>query len=243
MSQPASAADLSDLGMDDLDARVRRLEVSVEDLRSLQRARASLTSLDADNAPSPAEVAEVAELQRRVEAVELRIAGVEAVAARLHDAERSLDQLKTEQLPALHERVDAAQAQPKETRSPAAEYAIAAARSVFASSPSEPSPAGPAIGASTSPWLLLDIWGRFRLVFRMFLDRRFRMTWQSRFLMLTVLAMFLTSQWWCMLSMLPLFVGYFVDGALKLMLAFAGYVVLSRELARYQEHLTRQRFG
>lgn len=238
MSQPASAADLSDLGMDDLDARLRRLEVSVEDLRSLQRARASLTSLDANDAPPPAEVAE---LQRRLEAVELRMAGVEAVAARVHDAERSLDQLRTEHLPALHERVDAAQAQPKETRSAAAEYAIAAAKTVFSSPPSETASVGSS-SAPSSPWLLIDLWRRFSLLFRMVADRRFSMAWQSKLVIFVMLPLFLTSEYWCPLSWILVIGGWF-DKLLKLALAFAAFVALSRELNRYNDFLTRQRFG
>jgi hypothetical protein len=238
MSQPASAADLSDLGLDDLEARLRRLEVSVDDLRTLQRARAPLGSLDdAGTPPSP----DVAELQRRLEAVELRVAGVEAVTARVHDAERSLEQLKTEQLPALQERVAAAESQPAEKRSAAAEYAIAAAKTVFASSASGSSSAS-APSAPGSPWLLIDLWSRFSLLFRMLMDGRFRMAWQSKLLIFVMLPLFLTSEFWCPLSWILVIGGWF-DKLLKLVLAFAAYVAISRELSRYNDFLARQRFG
>ncbi|MFO0865595.1 MAG: hypothetical protein U0744_13250 [Gemmataceae bacterium] len=236
MSQPATAADLSDLGLDDLEARMRRLEVSLEDLRSLQRARAPLGSLDlGEGTPQR----DIAELQRRLEVVELRVAGVEAVTARVHDAERALEHLKTEQLPALQKRVAAAETPPAEKRSPAAEYAIAAAKTVFASSPSEtPASTSPA----SSPWLLVDLWRRFSMLFRMLADRRFSMSWQSKVLIFIMLPLFLTSEYWCPLSWILVIGGWF-DKVLKLALAFAAYVAISRELSRYNDFLARQRFG
>jgi len=236
MSQPASHADLSELGLDDVEARLRRLEVSLDDLRSLQKSRPSIASLESGDLSRLA--AETADLRHRLEALELRLSNADAVTARVHDLERALEQLRHEQLPVLQERMAAVESTPKEISPSAADYAISAARSVFSSSSSEPSRSPPSISVSTSPWLLLDIWGRFRLVFRMFFDRRFHMAWHSRILLILLLATFLTSHWWCMLSVLPFF-----DSCLKLGVGFAGYVVLSRELARYQDHLARQRLG
>lgn len=234
----AASAELSVLGLEDLDERLRRLETSVSDLRSLHQNR---PSPGADDSPSRNDAAEAL---RRLDAVESRIAGVEALTARVHDVERTVEQVSASQLPALSERLAHLESRPESTF-PAAEVAIAAARSVLpmprAESDSVPR-SSDAPNPASSPWLLFDLWGRFSLLFRMFCDRRFRMTWQSRILLAVAVTLFLTSEFWFPLSWI-LIVGGWIDKAAKLLLAFAAYVALSREIARYKDELARRRFG
>lgn len=93
----------------------------------------------------------------------------------------------------------------------------------------------------TAPrWLVLDVYDEARTIFRMYMDRRYLMTWSSRLLPLILLCAILTSWIWmpgtALLDKITLGVlGTLLDKCVDLVLAFFLYKTLSREARRYRD--------
>jgi hypothetical protein len=85
------------------------------------------------------------------------------------------------------------------------------------------------------PWLLLDFYVEMRSIVRLYLDRRYRVTWMARVVPLAALFIVLFS--WFFLSGIWI-VGPVLDRVLLVVLAFFVYKVLSREVQLYRQALT-----
>jgi hypothetical protein len=86
--------------------------------------------------------------------------------------------------------------------------------------------------AGKQPWLVVDCYTEFRSMFRMFFDRRYRLTWQTK-LYPPLLILLMVLSWW-MVGSIPI-VGTWLDKIVALVLAFFLYKILSREAQRYRE--------
>lgn len=85
-------------------------------------------------------------------------------------------------------------------------------------------------------WLLFDVYDELRAMFRMFVDRRYHLSWTAWIVPLVLVAAILTSWIWVPGTMLlPGFLGTVLDKTVDLMLAFLAYKILSREAGRYRE--------
>jgi hypothetical protein len=84
------------------------------------------------------------------------------------------------------------------------------------------------------PWLLFDFYVELRSMVRLYLDRRYRVSWMARVIPLAALIMVLFS--WLFLSGIWI-VGPVVDRVLVVTLAFLVYKVLSREVQLYRQAL------
>ena len=93
-------------------------------------------------------------------------------------------------------------------------------------------------GGTWASWLLVDMVREARLLVRMIFDRRYQMAWSTRLVALVLLPAILTSHWWLPLGWLPA-VGGLLVSAVNLVLAFALYKALSREVQRYKERAQR----
>jgi hypothetical protein len=89
--------------------------------------------------------------------------------------------------------------------------------------------AGPAL--KHHPWLLFDALAEARAMFRMYFDRRYRVSWIAR--MAPLLGCILLVLSWLLLSGIWL-VGPILDKAFDLVLAFVVYKVLHREVQSYR---------
>jgi hypothetical protein len=85
------------------------------------------------------------------------------------------------------------------------------------------------------PWLLHDIYAEGRTIVRMYLDPRFRLTWQARILPIVLIAAIATSWVWIPgTSILPGFVASLIVKVVDLLLALVLFKVLNREVTRYR---------
>jgi len=101
-----------------------------------------------------------------------------------------------------------------------------------APAPPAAQPAGPALRA---PWLLFDVYAEARATVRMYLDPRFRLTWQARLLPILLVAAIATSWIWLPgTSILPGVVSTLIMKAVDLVLALVLFKVLHREVTRYR---------
>jgi hypothetical protein len=89
--------------------------------------------------------------------------------------------------------------------------------------------------ATRPPWLLVDIWAEGRAIVRMYLDRRFRLTWQARILPIVLIAAIATSWIWIPgTAILPSIISSLIVKAVDLVLALVLFKVLHREVTRYR---------
>ena len=96
-------------------------------------------------------------------------------------------------------------------------------------------PAQPAAPGLRPPWLLFDVYAEARVIVRMYLDPRFRLTWQARLLPLVLLAAIATSWIWLPgTSILPSIVSTLIMKVVDLFLALVLFKVLHREVTRYR---------
>jgi hypothetical protein len=93
----------------------------------------------------------------------------------------------------------------------------------------QPPPAAPGSGR---PWLLYDLYSELRTMVRMYVDRRYRVSWLARIVPLGALIVYLFS--WFILGNLWM-VGPLFDRVIDLLLACLVYKVLAREAARYRQ--------
>jgi hypothetical protein len=104
---------------------------------------------------------------------------------------------------------------------------------------SDPPPASSSSwGGRWASWLFVDMAREGQLLVQMVLDRRYQMAWTTRIVALVFLPLILTSHWWLPLAWLPGFGSFFVS-IVNLVLAFALYKALSREVRRYQDYIRR----
>jgi hypothetical protein len=96
---------------------------------------------------------------------------------------------------------------------------------------------GAAAAAVGSTWLLLDVVREFRLIVRMLMDYRYRMTWTGRVVPLVALGIVFFS--WVLIGGRFLYLGDWVDKVIDAVLVVVVYKVLGREARRYQELLAR----
>jgi hypothetical protein len=86
------------------------------------------------------------------------------------------------------------------------------------------------------PWILFETYAELRTIVRMFLDPRYRATWQARVIPLTLLALILTSWLWLPgTTFLHAGLMTIVDKVIDLVLAFPAFKILVREARRYRE--------
>jgi len=189
---------------------------------------------------TPAEFA-LQELERRVHALEEAVARLddidaleERVTARMKER---LPQAKVAPPPdhdatGIEERVYARLA---DRLSPPA-----AARAAAAEQRGSDPPPGSAStwGGRWASWLFVDMAQEGRLLIQMIFDRRYQMAWTTRIMAIVLLPLILTSHWWLPLAWLPGFGGFFVS-IVNLVLAFALYKALSREVRRYHDYIGR----
>jgi len=98
-------------------------------------------------------------------------------------------------------------------------------------------------GGGWGSWLFVDMWQEARTLIKLIFDQRYMMAWTSRIVVLTTLPLILTSHWWLTLILC----GFpWIDGlrgilfsAVNLVLAFALYKTLSREVRRYNDYTRR----
>jgi hypothetical protein len=90
------------------------------------------------------------------------------------------------------------------------------------------------------PWLLFEVYAELRAMVRMYVDPRFRLTWQARLLPLVLLVAIATSGLWLpgndFLNKITLnIVGTLYEKVVDLALAFVLFKVLHREVSRYRQ--------
>jgi hypothetical protein len=101
--------------------------------------------------------------------------------------------------------------------------------------PAPPPPARPPLsGRARGVWLFWDIVAEARAILRMFVDPRYRMSWAGRLVPVGLAAAFVLSSWWVPGTSIPL-VGFWVNKAADLVLAFVLFKVLGYEARRYRE--------
>jgi hypothetical protein len=182
----------------------------------------------------------------RVAALEERVRQLEQVVAALQDTH------------ALEERVVervAAQVKPSPSAGvresaglllQAGRHLLPAAVSVLSETapPAEPPvpaavpPSAAPAPASRQPWLLFSVYAEFRAILRMYLDPRFRLTWQGRLAPVILLPAIALSWFWlpgtAVLSAVPFGIDRLYVKIVDLLLAFVLFHVLHREATRYR---------
>ena len=122
---------------------------------------------------------------------------------------------------------------PPEDRHPSLE-AITPPAALPSLAPPVPAAPLPLLKPMRYPWLLFDLLGELRAMFRMFFDVRYHVAWSTRVTVLILLPLIFLSGWWCPLAYVP-FLGPVVEKVVDLVLAFFVYKALSREAHRYRE--------
>jgi hypothetical protein len=92
-------------------------------------------------------------------------------------------------------------------------------------------PAAVPIAAARSKLLLIDTYQDLRAMVRMSFDRRYHVSWTAKVIPVTALVLMLLS--WVTIGSIP-FVGWLLDKAVDIVLAFVAYKVLCREAGRYR---------
>jgi hypothetical protein len=83
-------------------------------------------------------------------------------------------------------------------------------------------------------WLLRDTLAEVRAILRMFVDPRYHLPWSGRVVPLVLLGLIAVSYYWVPGTTIPI-LGYWVDKAIDLLLAFLLFKVLGHEARRYRE--------
>jgi hypothetical protein len=94
----------------------------------------------------------------------------------------------------------------------------------------QPQPASPASGRT---WLLYDLYSELRTMVRMYVDRRYRVSWLARVVPLAAVVIYVFS--WFIFAGNFLGVGSLFDRVVDVVLACLVYKVLAREAARYRQ--------
>jgi hypothetical protein len=83
-------------------------------------------------------------------------------------------------------------------------------------------------------WLLFDIFTEFRTILSMFFDIRYHMGWLTRWTVIVLFALIMTSHLWFPFAHVPV-IGPLIDKLVDLVLAFIMIKTLIREAQRYRE--------
>jgi hypothetical protein len=171
----------------------------------------------------------------RVPALEERVRRLEEAVAPLQDThaleERVAERVAARVAPAGENGVRASAGLLLE----AGRHLLPAAAALAEPAPAALPPAQPAGPALRPPWLLFDVYAEARAAVRMYLDPRFRLTWQARLLPPILLAAIATSWIWLPgTAVLPGVVSTLIMKAVDLLLALVLFKVLHREVTRYR---------
>ena len=154
--------------------------------------------------------AKLAELDRRVGALETKVAALpDAQKIEEHVTER----LKSKQAPP----VDPTQAPSFKD----IEIPIPSVQSV--------------VKTAKATWLMFEIFGELRMLFWTLFDRRYHMAWFTRVVTIVLLVAILTSHWWAPFAVYDNFFSNLWDKLIDLFLGLILFVVLSFETRRYKE--------
>jgi hypothetical protein len=173
-----------------------------------------------------------------VDALELRVRRLEDVVATLQDT-RQLEERVAER---LGQRLASPNLQlSTPTREPATVVVetgrrlLPAALDLVRPKPGpRPGPAAATAPDLRTPWLLFEFSSELRGMWLMIVDPRYRLSWTARIVLFAVVPFIVTSAFWPPISFVP-FVGWILDKALDIVLAFFAYKVLARELAVYRQ--------
>lgn len=88
-------------------------------------------------------------------------------------------------------------------------------------------------------WFLIEIYAEARLIVRMYLDRRYRMTWIGLVIPPVFIVAIAFSYYLLPGTSIPV-VGTIIDKSVDLLLAFVVFKVLNREAHRYRELMLQQ---
>ncbi|HEV3447429.1 MAG TPA: hypothetical protein VG099_22500 [Gemmataceae bacterium] len=87
-------------------------------------------------------------------------------------------------------------------------------------------------------WFVTEAYAEARAIIHMYLDRRYRLSWQGKVIPLVLLFFFATSWFWIpFTSVLPWFIVSPINKTIELILAFLLIKFLSREASRYRAFL------
>src|SRR5262245_35367437 len=88
-------------------------------------------------------------------------------------------------------------------------------------------------------WLILDVLNEFRVIFRMIVDPRYRLTWPARIVPIVVLVLMWFSDWDKVAFLFPWnlvpILGYYCNKLFQIFLTFVMLKVLLREVERYRD--------
>lgn len=90
------------------------------------------------------------------------------------------------------------------------------------------------VNTAKATWMLFEMLGELRMLFWTLFDRRYHMAWLTRFVTIAILFLILTSQWWVPLAKVD-YVGPVLDKVADLLLGLILFTVLSFETRRYKE--------
>ncbi len=179
-----------------------------------------LLAPDADSSPPPES------LEQRVRRLEDAVAGMQDTRT-LEErvVERVITRVKngTPSAPA---------AEPPSLLAHASRKLLPAAIELVRTQVAEPPPAPAAAVPVARRWLLFDIYADVRTLCRMYVDRRYRVSWSALVVPVAALVLFLLS--WLIISGLWV-VGPLLDKVFDLLLGFVVYKVLVREIQRYRQ--------
>lgn len=100
-------------------------------------------------------------------------------------------------------------------------------------------PAAARENGSRTKWFLIEVYAEVRTIVRMYLDRRYHMTWAGLVIPPILIIAIVTSWYWLPGTSLP-FLGTLIDKTIDLMLAFLALKIVSREAHRYREAIAQE---
>jgi hypothetical protein len=175
-----------------------------------------------------------------VEAVEQRVRRLEDAVAALQDTQLMEDRV----VERIVQRVDHVTLPRHESRGLIVEAGRMLPAKTIEASPADglasadsPSGVEAVAVAARSTWLLMEVFRDFRAIVRMFTDYRYRMTWTARIVLVVAISVAVLS--WFLLSGNFLGVGTAIDRVVLVVVVVVIYKVLSREVERYRELLSR----
>jgi hypothetical protein len=95
------------------------------------------------------------------------------------------------------------------------------------------------VSTAKATWTLFEMVAELKLLFWTLLDRRYHMAWLTRVIVIVLLAAILTSQWWLPFAWDNI-VGRLWEKIINLVLGFVLFFVLHFEMRRYQEWLKKR---
>ena len=90
------------------------------------------------------------------------------------------------------------------------------------------------VKTAKATWLVFEMLAELRMLFWTLFDRRYHVAWITRFITISLLVLILTSQWWVPLAKVD-YIGGLLDKIADLLLCLILFTVLSFETRRYKE--------